>query len=519
MITRQIIDKSRTAVQYTLVFKTISQFVGGIAAIFLVRALSETEYGIYHLLYSIISLLGMVSSMGISNTIQRYIPEYYSKGEYYLANTLYRTASFLRLISNILLLALALIFWETVSPILKLSSYKTYFMLFTLIIFLDMQRSMLDTFLSSFFLHKFAKPIGCLFPLIRAGGYSLVIIFGKNIWYAILTDLAAYIVVFVALQMLYYRKIPKSGGRHDTFPPAEKKRIIRYAMFYNFNEAGDGLFNSYFDNFIIVMFMNHAAVGAYSFCVTITVIIGRMLPLRYFMEVLRPAFFSTHAKDRENDSSHFFQHTIKIHSIFSFPCFCFLLIYGQDLIIVFFQGKFIDYVPVLCTIFFFFEVLTFPVGLIAQLKEKADIILYSKIFAVYNLIADIVLINYFGLLGAAFATGTAVLGKNCFIWWFIRENASFRGMGTFYLKIAGFWSAITILLYATCQLIPHPLAKLFVGVFGFTTAFFLQFQCRYFNEMEKNLWLLFVERKPKILFILKHLQMLPPEKTAPGSIQ
>lgn len=519
MISRQLIEKYRTAVQYTLVFKTISQLVGGVAAILLVRALSETEYGLYHLLYTIIPLIGMISSLGISNTLQRYIPEYYRKGEYRLASTLYRTMSFLRLLSNILILGLVLIFWETISPILKLSSYKNYFMLFTVIIFLDMHRTLLDTCLSSFFLQKYAKSIGCLFPIIRTVGYSLIIIYEKNIWYAILTDLAAYTIVFAALQLLYHRKIPKFGGHHQFFSLTEKKRIARYAFFYNFNEAGDGLLNSYFDNFIIIMFMNHAAVGAYSFCVTMTVLIGRMLPLRYFMEVLRPALFSTYSVNNNEDSSQFFQHTIKIHSIFTFPCFFFLLIYGRDLIMVFFQGKFVDHVPVLCTIFFFFEVMTFPVGLIAQLKEKADIVFYSKLFAVYNLIADIVLINFFGLLGAAFATGTAILGKKCFIWWFIRKNASFQGMGGFYLKITGFWSVSAALFFATCQMIPHPWARLLVGVLGFSTAFFLQFKCRYFNEREKYFWFQFFDCKPRVLCVLKHLHLLPQEKNAPVSIQ
>lgn len=515
MIPPQQIDQYRSAAQYTLAFKTVSQLLGGIAAILLVRALSETEYGVYHLLYTIISLMGLVISLGISNTLQRFMPEYYRKKEFYLAHTLYRTVSFLRLISNVLVLGLALIFWETVSPILKLSEYKPYFMLFTLIIFLDMQRSMLDTCLSSFFLHKYAKLIGCLFPLIRAGGYALVIFFDKNILYAIMTDLVAYIVVFVALQVLYHRKIPKFGGHHDTFPLSEKKRLTRYAMFYNLNDAGDGLFNSYFDNFIIVMFMNQAAVGAYSFCVTMTVIIGRMLPLRYFMEVLRPALFSSGTMSVDSGNSHFFQHTIKIHSIFTIPCFCFLLIFGTDLVQVFFQGKFIEYVPVLCAIFFFFEVLTFPVGLIAQLQEKADIILYSKIFAVYNLIADIVLIKSFGLWGAAFATGTAVLGKKWFIWWFVRKNASFQGMGNYFMKIIGFWSGATILLYVSSLYISQPWARLVLGMFGFSVAFVLQFQCRYFNEIEKRLWFLFANQKPRFLTILKHLHMLPREVVAP----
>ncbi|MCG8686812.1 MAG: oligosaccharide flippase family protein, partial [Desulfobacterales bacterium] len=90
MDSKYLIDKSRAAVKFTLIFKTASQLFGGIAMILLVRALSEAEYGIYNLLYSMISLISMVASLGISNTLQRYVPEYYQKGEFILAHHMYR---------------------------------------------------------------------------------------------------------------------------------------------------------------------------------------------------------------------------------------------------------------------------------------------------------------------------------------------------------------------------------------------------------------------------------------------
>lgn len=520
MIDPQLIDKSRSAVKYTLLFKTLSQVCGGIAMILIVRALTEAEYGIYNLLYSVISLFGMLASLGICNSLQRYIPEYYQKGEFTIAHTLYRTATVLRLITNTILVGLILLFWEMISPALHLDDYKAYFMLFTLVIFLDMQRAMLDICLSSFFLQKYAKAIGCLFPIIKILGYTAVILSGKGIWYAIVTDLTAYAAVFTGLQLLYFKKIPTYQGQLTAFPPDEKQRVVRYALFYNLNDAGDGLLNSYFDNFIIALFMNPAAVGAYSFCVTITVILGRLFPVKYFKEVIQPAFFSANVSDPEtNNARFFFQNCIKINSVFTVPCFFFLLLYSHDIIFLFFDGKFAGSVYTLCTVFFFFEVLSFPAGLVAQLREKANIVLFSKIFAVYNLLADLALIPIFGIWGAALATGTAVLGKNLFIWYFIRKDAPFKGLESFCLKLGCFWLGAAGGFSLLNAWITPVWAKVAIGGLGFALAFVLQFQINLFTDREKTAWQAFAGQNPKLCAILRGMKILPASQECPGQTE
>ena len=104
MIDKKLTRKGLSATKYTLVFRIMAQAVGIAVTIFLVRVLSEHDYGVYNLLYSLIALIGVVFSFGIGNTLQRYIPEYYSKGEFRIANNLYRATSIIRLFSNVVIL-------------------------------------------------------------------------------------------------------------------------------------------------------------------------------------------------------------------------------------------------------------------------------------------------------------------------------------------------------------------------------------------------------------------------------
>ena len=201
-----ILYKSLSAAKYTVIYKILTQAVSLIVMVFLVRALSEHDYGLYNLLYSLIALLGVVASFGIANTLQRFVPEYYAKKEFGIANRLYRLSSAVRLISNVILLSVIFLFWENISPILKITEYKSYFLLFSVVIILHMQRELLEICLGAYFLQKYSQGFTLVFTLIKCAGYSLAIILDKGLWEILITDLLAYLVIFVLLEMIFIKK-------------------------------------------------------------------------------------------------------------------------------------------------------------------------------------------------------------------------------------------------------------------------------------------------------------------------
>ena len=506
---KDIAKRGVSAAKYTVVFRVLSQATSLVVIILLVRALSEHDYGIYNLLYSVIGLLGMVASFGLANTLQRYIPEYYSKGEFRIANNLYRVASIIRLFSNVVILCLGLIFWEHIAPYLKIVAYKQYFMLFTLIVLLHMQRGLLETCLGSYFLQKYSQGFSLVFVLIKAVGYALAVMTEMDLWFILIMDLLAYFIIFCVLQIIYYKKIPISKGHKQSINSGEKRRLIRYALFYNFNDTGVGLLNADFDNFIIVMYLNPVAVGAYAFCQSVTSMIRRLIPVNYLLDVIRPAFFSLGSVTNTAQINQFYQSVIKINYLFNIPIFFFIAIFGEELIRILFGGKFLEYCHVLTVVYFFSMINAFemPVGLIAQLKEKADIILYSKVFAVYNLIADILLIKYFGIWGAVVATGTAVLGKNIFIWYFVRKEASFKGMGGYFLTSICFWMFVSSIVLVVKHFVPDHTMLLITGFVIFAASFGLQFRLRLFNSYERQKLLALAGDNKRIQFLIKVMRI------------
>ena len=504
------LEKTTSALKYTLLFKSIGQICSIAATILLVRALSEHDYGIYNLLYSLIGLIGTIASLGLYNTLQRFIPEYFENGEFSTAQTLFRTASLLRLITDIVVLGLIMIFWQSISPLLKITAYKNYFLLFSAVVILHQQRSMIEICLTSHFLHKYTKAFGILFSAFRICGYGTMILLEKNLWWAISIDIVAYALIFTLLKILYHKKIPLSGGKWKFTPDVEKKRLKKYALLYNFNNTGTGFLNADFDNFIIVMILNPAAVGAYSFFSLLSIQITSLLPIRYLKDVIMPAFFAYTSSSGPKDRSNLlFQWLVKTNFIFALPCLFFIILFSQDLIRFCFDGKFIEYTPILSVMFSFSVINSIPVGIVAQYRERADIVLYSKIFSIYNLVADVVLISFFGIWGAAVATGSAILAKNCFIWFFVRQDANFCGMSPFFIKILLFWLSIALITQMLLQSVPLPIPlELILGILIFSIAFFLQFRLDYYSLTEKKALAQAALGNPRLNLVLKALSIL-----------
>ena len=62
-----------------------------------------------------------------------------------------------------------------------------------------------------------------------------------------------------------------------------------------------------------------------------------------------------------------------------------------------------------------------PIDLVLQSLEKVNILFYSKIFAVYNLVGDLLVVKPYGIIGVALITSSAVLFKNLFCLYFAKQ--------------------------------------------------------------------------------------------------
>jgi len=119
-----------------------------------------------------------------------------------------------------------------------------------------------------------------------------------------------------------------------------------------------------------------------------------------------------------------FNFLMKIIAFIAFPTFVCLLMFSDKIILYLFDQKYLPALNVLnvFTTFMIINSFQFPLQLVVQAKEKVKITFISKIFSVYNLIGDILIINFMGIVGVGLVTCTARLFENIFIFIKIRKH-------------------------------------------------------------------------------------------------
>lgn len=497
-------QRARRAVFHTLLLRPPGQIASFVGYVLLVRLLSEAEFGVYNLFYALLPLLAAVASFGLEHTLRRYQPEYLKRGENRVADRLVRRIGLIRLGSNAVVLALLFVTWPSVAPLFDIEGYRSVFVIFAGLALAHFQCSILTIALSSHLLQQHSLGMQALFSITKAALYAVAgYVWGIDLVTVFLIDLGAYLLLYAGLKYLYTTRADRRSGTADKLPPEDRRRLFKYGIFYNFNDAGTLPLRTRTDNFFIAAYLDPVAVGAYSFCTQLSQTIYRATPLKLLESVVRPLFFSLNYKKNVERVHVYFSLLTTFGFVLMVPIFLFVACWHRELVEVVFAGKFLEYAPLLALVFFFAAAnsIDIPVTLVAQLKEKAHIILASRIFSLYNIAALLVLIPRMGIAGAMLASGSAQLMKHLFIWWFVRDLAVWRGAWRFIGRTLVAWVPFVALSLAARELLPlQPAVLLTIGVLLWGIAFALYM--RYFaltSEQRELLATLFPGKETRFL--------------------
>jgi O-antigen/teichoic acid export membrane protein len=261
------------------------------------------------------------------------------------------------------------------------------------------------------------------------------------------------------MRAIYQRKcVPKNSVARYLTPPDERKRMFKYGLFNNFNDAGTLLLGGATDNFFIAAFIDPISVGIYAFYGRLNEMSINVLPIRLFDNIIQPLFFSIKPEEANYRLRQFFTFLLDINLILQWAILSFVIVYHAELVRVVFGGKYIEYSWLLPLISFFSTLnsIAVPVTLVAQYQEKAEIILLSKIFVAYSLVAMIVLLPLLGLYGAILARGSAELLKNLFVWSWVRNRARWSNARPVLLTTLLLWGTIIATCFAAKTAVHAP---------------------------------------------------------------
>jgi O-antigen/teichoic acid export membrane protein len=469
---------ARRGVFHTAIFRAVSQACTLASYVVLVRSMSEHTFGVLSLLYAAIPVMSTVASFGIEHTLKRFQPEYLTSGRPEAAKWLLRISSTTRLVSNVLLIALVLLLWDWIAPTFKLGPYRREFLLFSVLILLHFQSSILQLSLSSQMLLGHA---GAMIVVLSATKLIAYVILAATheltLVTAIMADTLAYLLMYTGLRIVHYKYGVLASVKNKFKPDAtERKRLLRFSFFNNFNDAGTLLLTSASDSLFIGALMNPVAAGTYSFYSRLNEMGTQLLPIRQFGSVIQPIFFGVKSGEAAARIPRYFTLLTNLTMLVQWPLLAFALAFHHEIVMVVFHGKFAQYSWLLPLMMTFATLNRFnePVSMVIQYEEKSSILLLSKVFAIYNAVAVVVLIKVAGIYGAAIANGTGQLLKNLFVWWHVRKIAVWVNLRALILSSLLIWGGAVGLCYLMKTLLAAPmLVHMALGVVICTIAMLL----------------------------------------------
>src|SRR5690606_19290330 len=143
------VKRARKAFANAAIYRALSQILGAAKYVLLVRIMTEHDYGVYSLFYSIPVVIGALLSLGIGNALLRFLPEYFAQHNFALARHFISWAMRLRLLTTSLFLLACLLFWERIAPIFEIAPYKDYFIIFVAIAVTHFQSRLLTLVLGA----------------------------------------------------------------------------------------------------------------------------------------------------------------------------------------------------------------------------------------------------------------------------------------------------------------------------------------------------------------------------------
>jgi len=396
--------KSAVYNYFSTILVIVLQFLTSIA---LVRLLSVFDYGVYNVIIGGVGVLGLVFPVA---TIMRFLPEYSQRGDFFLAKRLVKTFLFYSLIVlGIFCIGLFVFSISSFSQgLLTLGITKELLWFFILISVFTVLSGIIDNVLLALIDQKFRSLVRILYSslifalslILLSSGFALV-----GVFVAILVPtILLFVLTAWRLKLVVFSR--PSVGVKDW----ESKRLIDYSLFSSFNYFGDIVLGLTIDIWVIGIFLGSYQAGLYAFAAKTAQTLITLSPAAIATIVVYPMLIKKYTETRSKEQLiYFFGLYNKFIAFFVFPMIVGVVVFADPIIRFIFNPEYVLVTGIfmISAVGFGFSAFRSATLAVYSTLERLDIGLKAKLFFIYNLAADLILVPLYGLTGAIFATTTA----------------------------------------------------------------------------------------------------------------
>ena len=455
-----VLENSRKSSTYVAPIQLICRAMGMVTTVVIARNLSVEVYGIYNLFLGSILIFSFFTNFGIAGSLQRFLSEYAKKQEFVL---FFKTFSFsinFRILMGIFIFAIAIIFFDKIDSYFHVAEYKLEFIIFCAGTFALFQIDFIIIALNSLFLHGYSSLGQLFYQTFRAISiFILFSVFGGKLTFVYTGELLAYGLGAVILWLIFKYKAhdPLLNKTCKNHKKIQWNRFLRFSAYNAITIPGHILCKDAMDFFVVAAMSTTSNLGIYALGSRASNMLLSIMPQNLLQTVIRPAFYHQYysVEDKNTELNRMFRTLVVLIASFLFPALIFIGLHAESILTFIFKAKFAESTPIFLMLlgFNYFKIFELPSDLVLQAIEKVQARLYAQIFAIYNIVAAILLLPKFGLIGVAFATGSALMGK-CLFWYF---------MARYYTHISICWGA---LLKITINTTVAAIIVYWVGNFG-----------------------------------------------------
>lgn len=423
-----LLESSRKSSFHVAFTQITSRILGMVATVILARELSVDDYGVYNLFLGSVLIFNFFTNFGLAGSLQRFLPEYARLEKKIAFLRTFSISIGFRLVSGVFIFTAAVLLFEQWAGYFNVSAYKNEFVLLCLGTYFLFQIDFLQLALNSLFLHGYSNLGQLTYQTLRLVLLIFFLIFLEGKLRDVLTgELLAYGFGALLFWFFFIRKayVPMKQRACGDGDEIEWKRLLRYSAYNAATIPGAMLFSHAADFFLVAAMATTNQLGIYALGSRAANMLLSIMPQNLLQTVVRPVFYHRYysVEDKNRELNLMFRSLVTLIAAVLIPVLSLVSLQAEPILAFVFKSKFAESTQVflMFLVFNIFTLLELPSDLVLQAIEKVQLRLYAQVFAVYNIVAAVLLMSKFGILGVAFATGSALMCK-CLFWYLMARH-------------------------------------------------------------------------------------------------
>ncbi|HEV8352614.1 MAG TPA: oligosaccharide flippase family protein [bacterium] len=422
-------QRVRAGFHYTLLNRVLVNGVPAIVALAAVRVVSIADFGLYNVLIALAGLVGKLTSMGWPEAIARYVPRLDARddGER-LAGLLVRALGWRFLLTSAVAGAMVVGF-NVIAPIFKLQGSERAFLLFAATVVFTTQNFLLTAAIESLLLQRILFAIGTVASLVQIAymivlyvrGGSLVALMWMELTRSlVLYVLSGYFVFHVVGQGSWWRALRTRRPFVDTVS-------VRYRWQSFLNDISQEIFSRRSDYLMLSYLASAVAVAVYAVPARVVKFVEMLVPVSLLKGPLESAFYRSYERDRSPDRlNQMYQTLTKVNLTVLGFFLAVSVVFAPAAFVLAFGPPYRESGLIFSIFIIVMTLYYYPFGFVLRALERMDLVLWAKTSAVLYFVLAVFFVRWWGAVGMALATASALLAKNFIAYWLTRRAGGIR---------------------------------------------------------------------------------------------